>query len=210
MSAGPGRVRRFGLTERVLHWTVAVPFLVLLGTGLIIYFPALSGMGHRDLVRATHIYAGLALVLAVPLVLLFGDRRRLVADLAEADAWDRDDLEWARRELLRRENRVPQGRFNSLQKANVFVTGAALLAFSVTGGAMYYWRPLPTWLPENANLLHDALTFLMLPVVVGHIYLSVVNPLTRPSLRGVLDGTVSSAYARRHHPKWPAVEDPRS
>lgn len=39
-------------------------------------------------------------------------------------------------------------------------------------------------------------------LVAGHLYLSLLAPSTRHSLRGMLHGTVRESWAREHHPKW--------
>ena len=40
------------------------------------------------------------------------------------------------------------------------------------------------------------------PLVVGHLYLALVHPATRHSLRGITLGTVRRDWARRHHADW--------
>jgi hypothetical protein len=51
-SPGPRYVRRFTLSERLLHWVHATAFFVLLASGLVLYLPALSGMVGRHSLRA--------------------------------------------------------------------------------------------------------------------------------------------------------------
>ena len=43
-----------------------------------------------------------------------------------------------------------------------------------------------------------------IPVFLGHFFLAVVNPGTRPALRGMLLGTVDRAWAEHHHAAWVA------
>ena len=50
-SPGPRYVRRFTLSERLLHWVHATAFFVLLASGLVLYLPALSGMVGRHSLR---------------------------------------------------------------------------------------------------------------------------------------------------------------
>ena len=40
------------------------------------------------------------------------------------------------------------------------------------------------------------------PLVAGHLYLALVHPATRHSLRGITLGTVRRDWAHRHHAKW--------
>ena len=39
-------------------------------------------------------------------------------------------------------------------------------------------------------------------IVVGHLYLALVNRATRHSLRGMTLGSVREDWARAHHSKW--------
>ncbi|MFN8638556.1 MAG: hypothetical protein U0360_03660 [Dehalococcoidia bacterium] len=45
-----------------------------------------------------------------------------------------------------------------------------------------------------------ALAFI--PVLLGHLYLAIVNPSTRESLRAITTGNVRRAWAARHHGAW--------
>ena len=54
----------------------------------------------------------------------------------------------------------------------------------------------------SAILVHDIATWIALPLVAGHLYLVLVNPSTRHSLRGMVLGTVRRDWAREHHAKW--------
>jgi cytochrome b subunit of formate dehydrogenase len=65
----------------------------------------------------------------------------------------------------------------------VFVTGAGAAIIGVGAG--------------HAELL--AVTGL---VLIGHIAMAVVNPTTRPALRGMILGAVHRTWAQRHHPAW--------
>src|SRR4051812_5177153 len=90
---GPRYVERFTLTERVLHWVHATAFLVLLGSGLVLYLPSLStAVGRRPLVKDVHFYTGLSWAGAILLVVALGNRRALRAAVQEIDGFDRDDL----------------------------------------------------------------------------------------------------------------------
>jgi cytochrome b subunit of formate dehydrogenase len=39
-------------------------------------------------------------------------------------------------------------------------------------------------------------------VVLGHLYLALIYPATRESLRGITTGSVRRSWARQHHRKW--------
>ena len=51
-------------------------------------------------------------------------------------------------------------------------------------------------------ILHDGLMYVSLFLVVGHLYLTLIHPATRHSLRGMTLGNVNAEWADRHHSKW--------
>ena len=40
------------------------------------------------------------------------------------------------------------------------------------------------------------------PLILGHLYLALLNPSSRHSLRGMTLGSVRRDWAARHHAKW--------
>ena len=44
--------------------------------------------------------------------------------------------------------------------------------------------------------------YIAIPLVLGHLYMAMLNPSTRHSLRGMVLGTVRRDWAREHHAKW--------
>ena len=81
-------VRRFSRTERAVHWVHASAFLVLLGSGLILYLPSLAAaVGRRPLVKDVHLLTALAWAAALLTVFLVGDQRGLRATARELDVF---------------------------------------------------------------------------------------------------------------------------
>jgi formate dehydrogenase subunit gamma len=197
-------VARFNRTERAVHWTYALCFLVLLGTGLTMYLPVLSQLvPSRFVLRQLHLAAAFFLFTAPALIALLGNRHSLAEDARTVDEWDEDDRAWLNDTV----NGFPTtpGRFNAGQKLNAaFVAGSALV-FLGTGIVMainIYTRVLPAWVVSNASLIHDLLTWLALFAWLGHVFLAGVYPPTRESLRGMLTGFVRRDWALHHHPRW--------
>jgi formate dehydrogenase subunit gamma len=214
--AGP-RVLRFNRTQRALHWSHSITFLILLATGVVLLVRQIGELvGQHLLILKIHEYTAIFYIFGPLLWVILGDRRSLFRDLKEFDEWDEDDIEWLKQSLRHGPSAIdlpPQGRFNAGQKLNGILTLAATLGFVVTGLIM--WRPpylvqiAPSWLfsdtlSNNAVFLHQILTYVSIPLVLGHIYLAAVSRATRPSLGALLDGTVPLEYARVHHPKWAA------
>jgi formate dehydrogenase subunit gamma len=191
------RLPRFSRTERALHWVHASAFLVLLASGLCLYLPSLAELvGRRPLLKDIHVYTALVWLAALALVLLAGDRRRLLASAREIDRFDDDDLAWLRGK------QVPQGRFNAGQKINAILTAALAVLFSVTGFFLWYGERNHAFRLENALLVHDWLMYISFFLLLGHLYLSLFHPSTRHALSGITRGWVREDWARRHHLKW--------
>jgi formate dehydrogenase subunit gamma len=195
---GERYVRRFSRTERALHWVHASAFLVLLGSGLVLYLPTLAAeVGRRPLVKDVHLLTALAWAVALVAVLALGDRRGLRTTARELDVFDADDRRWLRGRP------APQGRFNAGQKLNAALTAAFALLFAVSGALLWLGERDTRFRFDSTIVLHDVLTYVSVALLVGHLYLAVVHPTTRHALRGVTLGTVREDWAREHHPKWP-------
>ena len=191
------RLSRFSRTERTLHWVHASAFLVLFVSGLCLYLPSLSELiGRRPLLKDIHVYTALIWLAALALIVLAGDRRRLLAAAREIDTFDDDDLAWLRR------RRAPQGRFNAGQKINAIVTAALAVLFAITGFFLWYGERDHAFRLQNALLVHDWLMYIAFFLLLGHLYLALINPSTRHSLSGMTRGWVREDWALRHHRKW--------
>jgi formate dehydrogenase subunit gamma len=193
-------LRRFSRTERTLHWVNALGFFVLLATGLILYLPSLSVLvGRRPVIKDIHAWSGVGWVSALALVALLGDRRGLLRTARDLDGFDADDVRW-----LRRRRPAPQGRFNAGQKLNAALNAAFTVLFLVSGLLLWLGERDTRFRFASTVVLHDGLMYVALALLVGHLYLAVIHPATRHSLRGMTLGTVDERWARHHHPKWAA------
>lgn len=193
----PQRIPRFNRTERTLHWVHASAFLVLLGSGLCLYLPSFAELiGRRPLLKDIHVYTSLAWITALTLIVLAGDRRRLLATAREIDAFDDDDLAWLRL------HPVPQGRFNAGQKINSILTAALAVLFAISGFFLWYGERNHAFRLQNALIVHDWLMYASFFLLLGHLYLSLIHPTTRHSLSGITRGWVREDWALDHHRKW--------
>jgi formate dehydrogenase subunit gamma len=192
------RYRRFSKTERTLHWANAVFFFFLLATGLILYLPSLSiAVGRRMLVQDVHFWSGIAWVSVLVAIVVLGDRKGIVETAREVDRFDRDDLRW-----LAGKKPAPQGRLNAGQKVNAALTAAFTLLFLGSGLLLWFGERDTSWRFASTVVLHDGLMYVSLALLLGHLYLAVINPSTRHALRGITTGSVSEDWAATHHPKW--------
>jgi len=204
----PRFVERFTFTERLVHWVHAAAFFVLLGSGLVLYLPSLSAaVSRRPLIKDIHFWTGISWAGALLLIVALGNRRALMRTVREIDLFDRDD-----RRFLRGHVGSPQGRFNAGQKVNAIITAAFAVLFFVSGLLLWLGERNTAIRPGGTLYLHDALMYLSVVIVVGHLYLALINRGTRHSLHGITLGTVREDWARAHHAKWqpsPPPADPR-
>ena len=193
-------VERFSRTERALHWVHASAFFVLLGSGLVLYIPSLSkAIARRPLIKDIHFWTAVSWLCALALIVLIGNRRALARTIREIDLFDRDD-----RRFLAGNTRVPQGRFNAGQKVNAILTAAFAVLFTISGFLLWYGERDTRFRLGGTVFLHDSLMYVSLVLVTGHLYLALIHPTTRHSLRGMTTGKVREDWARRHHAKWAA------
>ena len=177
-------VKRFSRTERTLHWVNATAFLFLLATGLILYLPRLSVLvGRRPLIKDIHFWGGIGWIGALAIVVLLGDRRGLLRTVRELEI-------------------LEPSRFNVGQKVNAILNAAFALLFLVSGLLLFFGERDTRLRFVSTVLVHDTLMYVALTLLVGHLYLAVIHPATRHSLRGMTRGTVREDWAKRHYPRW--------
>ena len=191
-------IPRFSRTERALHWANAAFFSVLLATGLILYLPSLAAsVGRRPLIKDIHFWTGVGWLPALALIVVLGDRSGMRRTARELDSFDSDDLRW-----LTRRSPAPQGRFNAGQKLNTALTAAFTVLLLVSGLLLWLGERDTRFRFASTVVLHDGLMYVVLFLLVGHLYLAVLHPATRHALRGMTLGTVDEEWARTHHAKW--------
>jgi formate dehydrogenase subunit gamma len=182
--------------ERLLHWLNALGFFFLLTTGLILYLPRLSVLvARRQFIQSIHFWGGVVWLGALAAVLLLG-ARRLLATARDIETFDHDDVVWLRG------GRAPQGRFNAGQKINAALTAAFTILFGVSGLLLWFGEQDTRFRFASTVILHDGLMYVSLVLLVGHLYLALINPATRHSLRGMTLGDVRVEWAMKHHAKW--------
>lgn len=202
------RIARFSVGARALHWLLAVTFLLMLGTGLALYLPGLATILDRPTAKAWHINAALALAAGVVLMVM-ARGSGLPATLRQLDRFDRDDRRWlfGWSRFGRREPAPSQGRFNAGQKLNTAIVSGLMVVMFVTGGLLWLGERDTRLRFEGTVIIHDWATWMLIILVLGHLYLALVHRSTRHAMRGMILGDVDREWARRHHRKWVESEE---
>jgi formate dehydrogenase subunit gamma len=208
-------IQRFALPTRLAHWGLAIPFILLLLTGLTNYVPSLKAIEVADFRLFGWLHVGLGFgMLGILAWVLLGlvPRRSVRSDVGQLAEVGLDDYLWVQHQALHfsGESSVPPQvrKFNTGQKLNALLSGLVTLVLLGTGvilGVNYISKSVfSVELVEPLFRWHGRIALLFVPVLLGHVYLAILNPSTRESLRGMTMGVVRLDWARRHHPAWVA------
>ena len=200
-----GAILRFRKTERMLHWAIAIPYVICWVTALIlvvVYNPE----PHRPL-RALfswiHRLSGAGLIL-LPAGVMFASRSEIrvhLFNIATAWRWTLNDFKWLAlmglAAISKRIHLPEQGKFNAAEKINFMSVMVASPVFIVTGLMM--WIQDGAWFPW---LIHGIMALVVSPTMLGHMYMATVNPDTRIGLKGMVTGYVDRQWAKHHYALW--------
>lgn len=194
-------IHRYTPSERFNHWVTAVTFILLSLSGLALFHPALfwfsAFLGGPVWTRILHPYIGIAMFVSFAL---------LAAKFWRHNLLTRNDVIWLTRilDVIRnREDRLPEvDRYNAGQKLLFWTMIATLPTLLVTG--VVIWRPwfagyFPIEAVRLAVLLHALSAFIIISGIIVHIYAAL---WIKGTMGAMVRGTVSRAWARKHHPGW--------
>lgn len=197
----PGEVVRFSLYTRVLHWMVAITFILALLTGFAIYSPRLFSFltplfGGGAMTRLLHPWFSLAFTLFFFLQFL-----NWLAPMA----WTEADSRFTRhvKEYATNKDKVaPEdtGFFNGGQKLYFWIIALSTVLFLVTGVLMWFDHIVSRVVVAISYAIHDIAGLVMLGGFIIHIYQTTVSE--PGTLRSMIDGTVTRDWAWTHHPAW--------
>lgn len=195
-----GKILRHDNRERVVHWAIAIAFSFLFLSGLAMFSPLFFWLsflfGGGQTMRLLHPLCGVALVL-----LFYPYAWRLRRD----NRWLAADSHWVRN-MFRYMNKAAHfsdtGKYNAGQKLMYWSMVPLIAVLLLTGVAL--WQPwfapsFAPWLRRTAGLVHAAMAFIMFVGIGVHWYAAF---WTKGSIRAMVRGTVTQAWARFHHPAW--------
>lgn len=194
-----GRIVRFSFSERAAHWLAALSFLYAALSGLALWTPALywlaSVFGGGNAVRGWHPWGGLVFFAALGV---------MFARWAGQMRIDREDRQWlgqAHRYAVHDESGLPEaGRFNAGQKMLFWTQACCALLLLASGAVLWFPSAMPQSLRLAAILIHPATAIVSMSAIIVHIYMG--TAAVPGAFRAMIQGWVSSGFARSHHRKW--------
>jgi len=191
---------RHPVRERINHWATAIAFLFLFTSGLAMFHPFFFWtsflFGGGQLMRVLHPFAGVVLA-----ILFYGYGAQVWRD----NRWLPADTRWMTKMwyFMRMEyHPTDTGKYNAGQKL-MFWSMVPLIAILLCTGVLL-WQPyfaphVPPGLRRLAGLVHAICAFIMFIGIGVHWYAAY---WTKGSVRSMVRGTVTKAWARFHCPAW--------
>jgi formate dehydrogenase subunit gamma len=197
-----GRVCRYSLRERVVHWIAGISYIYLLLTGLAFWSPWLFWLatlfGGGTVSREIHPWVGLVFVVAT--FFMYG----LWANQMRTTQADREFWRALPHYIRNEDEQVPPAdRFNAGQKIlfwGFFWCGILLLL----SGLILWFPHLVPWnlryLRYFAVIIHPVFALLTIGLFIVHVYMG--TAMERGSFHSMVRGDVSTGWARKFHPAW--------
>lgn len=196
-----GEVPRYNASERVIHWTVAITFILLAASGLAFFHPAFwfltSLLGGGTWSRILHPFLGLVMFAFFAVMAVKYWKENVIKSY---------DREWGKRlsdVINNRDDNLPEiDKYNIGQKQLFWVMVATMGLLLVSGVVL--WRDtvfsFPVTVVRISAVVHAVASFVLILGVIVHIYSAIF--WVKGSLRAMTRGTVTHAWAKHHHPLW--------
>lgn len=204
MSHKPKLVRRYHLPDMLLHWSVALGFVLALVSGYFIFFQGTSTLLDTTagfVLRLAH-RIGAVLLVAAPVIYFIFSKKRF--GFLVAFKYDKNDLGWlkaAPKHYFTGGDLPPQGKYNTGQKMYFLFAILCCLLLALSGFAMWF-----EWFTETAALvmlaIHDISALAIGLFFFVHVYLVVFHPHERTSFNAMITGYMDADYAKHSHELW--------
>lgn len=206
-----GKVTMFDRVQRMFHWATTVSYIVVVFTGVALYDPfafepitdilqiPLHGSFPTYVLIHVIFSAALGILLAIHIVWDVGKLKRTRAMLPTKSDF-RDMMTRAKSLLLGAKEYPRINKYDSFMKNFHLYLPIAFLVLAMTGLYQFLYAPWwaipierhfeiePAWRP---TVLHDLFGFLLLALVFGHTYFSLL-PVNRSIFGAMLRGTMSA------------------
>lgn len=194
-------IQRYKFIDRACHWTVAISFFMVALSGIAMFFPTLQWLtetfGTPQMGRILHPFFGILIICM--LIILF-------IRFARHNLPERGDLNWFVHiiDVLKGyEHKVTDvGIYNPGQKVMFWSIMGLMLTLAISGTIM--WRPyfahfFPIYIIRIALCVHAVAAILLCHLILMHMYMAF---WIKGSITGMIEGYVSPAWAKKHHPRW--------
>ncbi len=196
-------IERFNSAERMVHWTMAISFVALALSGIVLLFgkhvlmPVFGASAFAfvaQVMKAVHNFIGPLFIFSlVAFFFLY----------VKDNFFKSYDFAWlAKLGGMMSGNHVPSGRFNGGEKVWFWMSIVVLgLIISASGLILLF----PNWnttreLMAEANLVHGIIAVVFMAMSLGHIYIGTIG--TQGALQGMREGYVDETWAKEHHAMW--------
>jgi formate dehydrogenase subunit gamma len=196
-------IERYNSVERVTHWIVAISFVVLAVSGLIMLFGKhvlLPVIGYTlfawltALAKNLHNFIGPLFILGLLMMLL-----TYIKDNFPSAA----DLKWlANMRGLVSGKQSPSGRFNAAQKGWFWV-GVVILGIAMAASGLILLFPnfeQTRATMQIAWIVHATAGVILVTMSLGHIYIGTIG--MEGAYQAMRSGNVDEAWAKEHHELW--------
>lgn len=201
MKRDPKDLIRYTAPERANHWVVGMTFILLALSGLVFFHPAFYPLsqlfGGGVWARILHPFIGV--VMALSFIAMFFRFWKL-------NIMTPTDKEWLSRirEMVDGDdhNMPESGKYNGGQKLLFWLLVGCMALLTVSGIVIwraYFSALFPIGLIRLSSVVHAVAAAVMIAFIIFHVYVAI---WTRGSIRAMLYGTVSRAWAKQHHPAW--------
>jgi formate dehydrogenase subunit gamma len=196
-------IERFTLADRLAHWLLAITWVILAITGIILSLGKdvlLPVIGYTlfswlaTMSKSLHNFVGPILIVAVPWVFV-----KYVRD----NGIGVDDLKWFVNIVgYFKGHEYPSRRFNAGEKLVFWVVLVVLTTVLVVTGLILnfpnFGQGRATM--QTANVLHMIAAYLAIALVLVHIYLGTLG--MKGAYAAMRTGYVDDTWARHHHARW--------
>ena len=191
--------QRYLKVERVNHWVTAGCFVLLAISGLAFFYPAffwLTGIfGTPQLARMLHPWIGVVMFISFMIMFFRYFSHNFL---------NKEDVKWLTSvgDVLRGRAVGDVGKYNAGQKAMFWLMSSCMLVLLITGllaWHAYFGQVVPIPVKRIALLLHAAAALVLIAGIIVHVYAAI---WVRGTIRAMVEGVVSQAWARTHHPRW--------
>lgn len=192
---------RYTAFERANHWAVGISFILLALSGLAFFHPAFYPLsllfGGAVWARILHPFIGVLMALLFVMMFFRFWKLNIITQV---------DREWLSRvrEIVDGDDRnMPEsGKYNGGQKMMFWLAAVCMALLTVSGIVIwraYFSALFPIGLIRFSSVLHAAVAAFMIALIIVHVYAAI---WTRGTIRAMLYGTVSRAWAKQHHRAW--------